>query len=335
MGQRANHVVVKNGSWQLYYDHLSANCLDTELLWGPEKARKFIEQQEATDASGWLNEVWCEGAAVLDFDHNVLLFFGGEDILYDVLLRRAHLSLMRMNEAWQEWDIRWALEGIATVAEYVGVPKAQVLMPPGPAAEREGALGLGACYGYGVNSEFPEHNNVLFTSTMDGATTARRIRADKEALEAGPVQLEQVKAASEKRSLVWRGSMPRGGVHMDFDRGAMRFWWASPAPAIAERIATTWCGWRTEWLGDRFEEHIALPGIDVHLPVRPLRDLQLELISRIHRAVLEHEDFRQLYHLDPAPELAPIARHLGSRVESAEKLLLLDRLQCQVSTAST
>jgi hypothetical protein len=107
-----------------------------------------------------------------------------------------------MNEAWQEWDIRWALEGIATVAGYVGVPKAQVLVPPGPTEPY-----------YGINTEFPEDNNVLFTSTTDGTTTTRRIRASKASLSAGPVRLEQVDAACEERALVWPRSMPCGGVH--------------------------------------------------------------------------------------------------------------------------
>jgi len=104
MGQRANLIVGQQGRWRLYYDHWCANRLDVELFWGPEPARRFIEQFDAVDESRWLDEVWCEGAAVPDLDDRVLVFFGGEDIIGDITLRRTHLSLMR--DMWPGWQIK-------------------------------------------------------------------------------------------------------------------------------------------------------------------------------------------------------------------------------------
>ncbi|HJW92891.1 MAG TPA: hypothetical protein VJ901_04675 [Thermoanaerobaculia bacterium] len=113
MGQRANLIVIEHGQRTVYYDHWCANRLDDELFWGPEEALHFIRQREPAGDGGWLDEVWCEGAALLDLDRRDLLFFGGEDVLYDVRLRRVHLDLLRRQ--WDGWTVRWAPEGLMTV----------------------------------------------------------------------------------------------------------------------------------------------------------------------------------------------------------------------------
>ena len=77
------------------------------------------------DDSGWLDDVWAEGGAVLDLDCKCLLLYGGEDVLYDVPLRRTYLALLV--RAWTGWAIRWAHEGIAHLADYVGYPRDRVL----------------------------------------------------------------------------------------------------------------------------------------------------------------------------------------------------------------
>jgi hypothetical protein len=65
MGQRANLLIIESGRGTLYYDHWCANRLDDELFWGPEEALHFIRQRDPIGADGWLDEVWCEGAAVV------------------------------------------------------------------------------------------------------------------------------------------------------------------------------------------------------------------------------------------------------------------------------
>ena len=88
MGQRANLVLVEDGKYQLFYSHWCANTLPRDLFWGPEHAVAFIRLQRAVDESGWLDDVWAEGGALLDLDRKRCLLYGGEDILYDVPLRR-------------------------------------------------------------------------------------------------------------------------------------------------------------------------------------------------------------------------------------------------------
>src|SRR3974377_1344796 len=110
MGQRANLVLVENGSHQLFYSHWCANTLPRDLFWGPEHAVAFVRMQREGDESGWLDEVWAGGGAVVDIDKQTLLLFGGEDILYDVPLRRVYLECLA--RAWNTWTVQWAHEGI-------------------------------------------------------------------------------------------------------------------------------------------------------------------------------------------------------------------------------
>ena len=86
MGQRANLILVEKGKYQLFYSHWCANTLPRDLFWGPDHAQAFIRIQRPVGDSGWLDDVWAEGGAILDIDRKCLLLYGGEDILYDVPL---------------------------------------------------------------------------------------------------------------------------------------------------------------------------------------------------------------------------------------------------------
>lgn len=288
MGQRANLIVKQNGRWQLYYDHWCANRLDVELFWGPALALRFIEQREPVGESDWLDEIWCEGAALLDFDEDVLLFFGGEDIMWDVPLRRAHLALM--HEMWPGWEIRWAHEGLVTVGTYVGKPKEMFLTDREPDPEQR----------FRILGDDPEDNRILLTVTRDGVTTAGRICGDEESLLLGPgalPELPELTGAAATGRLDWHGDMPLGGLHLDYDCSAFAYWSAGPTPAIEERVAAAWPGWDFAWLHDLYHAHIMLTGVDVLLPDKPFAELQAARVGS-----LQHRYHAQAR--NPAKELA-------------------------------
>ncbi|MCY7556816.1 MULTISPECIES: hypothetical protein [Paenibacillus] len=105
--------------------HWCANTLPKDLFLGEQHAVKFIEMQKRVDESGWLDDVWAEGGAIVDLDKKKLVFYGGEDILYNVPLRNFYLKLMRT--IWSGWEIAWAYEGILDLANYVGYPQEKIL----------------------------------------------------------------------------------------------------------------------------------------------------------------------------------------------------------------
>ncbi|MCL1916799.1 MAG: hypothetical protein FWG14_00550 [Peptococcaceae bacterium] len=127
MGQCANLIIVENNERELYYDHWCANSLDSDLFWGIDKAVQFFRDHEQQEDDCWLDTTWCEGGAVIDLDKKVLLWFGGEDICYDIPLRRAFLELM--NKTWPRFQIHWAYAGIVDLADYVGYDRNKVIVP--------------------------------------------------------------------------------------------------------------------------------------------------------------------------------------------------------------
>lgn len=337
MGQRANFVVIEGGVWRLYYDHWCANRLDVEMFWGPELARAFIEQrapkqQGVTPKStqfrppvrrihdhDWLlDEVWCEGAAVLDFDERVLTFFGGEDMMRDVPLRRAFLHLMREN--WPNWQIHWAHEGVAVLGEYIGVARDELIKGHDFDPDES----------FRVLTEFAEDNLTLITMVKEGVVLAWRIYGDAEALEQGPDGLVVLDELDGVESLVWDREMPTGGVHVDFDSMTLSFWWAEATPAIEERIGAAWAGWKIDWLRDEFERQLALCGLDIRLPERSLEELQAETLDRMRR-LCAHEGGNPARELSARLGMAPgisLATDESRRSvgDDVEKLELLDEL---------
>lgn len=223
------------------------------------------------DESRWLDEGWCEGAAVLDFDEQVLLFCGGEDIMGDIPLHSAHLSLMR--EPWPGWRIRWAHGGIVAIGFHVGEPARRFRIDREPDPRER----------FHIGSDGLGENRVLLTVSTDGAGSARRVAGDGESLCLGPDALDVLDEVAGAGRLVWQGQVPTGGAHVDFDNKALVFWWAQPTPAIAGRFAAAWPGRKISWIEDRFDARIERSGLDIRLPEPPFTELRATRIESLRR----------------------------------------------------
>jgi hypothetical protein len=246
MGQRANLILLQNRQYRIYYTHWRANTLDRDLFWGPDHATLFARVQKPTD--DWLDEVWAEGGAVIDHDARVLLFYGGEDLLYEIPLRRAYLRALA--RAWDGWDVRWAYEGIADLADYVGHPRAGVLDPR--PRERQSPLRFQDVPGWVVLavSLLDDCGRLRFYTTHDDAT---------DLLRAGPGVLAQLATAPHHDRLdlaQFDADFPNNGVHLDPTGRTLDFWLAHPSEEIAPRTAAAWPGWSVTWHRDRYESQL-------------------------------------------------------------------------------
>ncbi|MCB9521412.1 MAG: hypothetical protein H6708_31545 [Kofleriaceae bacterium] len=224
MGQRANLVVIAGGRIELFYSHWRATTLPDEIFFGPAHAERMIRAQRSeADGAEWLDEVWAEGGVVLDHDRRLLLFWGGEDLEYDIAERRVFLALMR--GPWRGWDVRWAYEGIADLADACGVPRARVLVDR---ADDAGPIDLAA----------PED-----PSWVSGAVSAR---LDDGTIRIFPldshrpmiVRADAVRAAAAVgRDELHLPELPSAGTHVDLVRGTIELWYAHPAAEVGARLA--------------------------------------------------------------------------------------------------
>lgn len=129
MGSRAHFVIVEGGRVDLRYDHRAAESLTYDVLLDGLDATltraRGMRALDAADPASWLDDVWGEGAVVLDLDKRRVTWFawGG--------MRPALMSYL-LERTWEGWTPIWCPEGMHGILTTVGVDPASVLLqPPG------------------------------------------------------------------------------------------------------------------------------------------------------------------------------------------------------------
>jgi hypothetical protein len=116
MGHRANFVIVKDNQFDIYYSHWGAITIPKDIFYGPQITINYIQSLKLVDAL--LDDIWCEGAVLVDMNQKLLLFWGGYDYHYPAL-RKYFIPLLQIN--WSGWGIRWADEGNVDIARYLQI----------------------------------------------------------------------------------------------------------------------------------------------------------------------------------------------------------------------
>lgn len=282
MGQRANLIVGNERGYDLYYTHWRANTLDSDLFWGPSVAESFIRSQRSErEGAEWLDEVWAEGGAVLDPERRVLLWFGGEDILHNVPLRRLHQRFM--GEFWPGWSLRWAANHIIDLANYVGRSTedlfSQSKEPPGTFVIEE-------------PGEPDWISTVLSFCGRDGAWRFHAVDADIEHVAGlGPVLYERLRESHLPGfyDFAARTScFPDGGVHVDEASRQVLVWRSDPGCMTRERCQLAWPGWEVVWLGDSFEKWTGCLQGRLTLPHKSHQELVAQVRAIVSRPVRDY-----------------------------------------------
>jgi len=243
MGQRANYVLVEEGGWSLFYSHWAANTIDRDLIWGPDHAIAFVRAQQPT--AEWLDDVWCEGGALVDLPRRLLLLFGGEDIRFDVLSHRLTLALMR--RAWQGWEVRWAFEGLGDVVDYLG-PRALVRSGR-PDDEPRGDLPVGG----------PWTQSVLSVRGAGGALSLVACDVDAcDIVEYPPSVVDRLVGHGAITLPLHGAGAPSSGAHLDVAARRVHLWAAGFCQDLSDQVARRWIGWELVHHGADFESQIAL-----------------------------------------------------------------------------
>ncbi len=296
MGQRANLVVVRDDQWQLYYDHWCANRLDRELFWGPQLATEFVQSRGPVDrVSGWLDNVWCEGGAVIDHDRRVLLWFGGEDIMWDPVERSIHARAMA--HVWAGWEIRWARGGVVDLASYVGVSTGSLR------SDRS----TGEYPGLRVDVENPSYNDVAVSITDTSGIGALRAGGDVEDLELGAGQLPELLGHQRSNNITF-DDLPRFGVHIELEPKRLALWTCNNTEADFGTLATVWPGWEIVDLDDDFQQHLRLAKGTLSWPTPDRAKAWSELLSSLRAA-----------HQAPSNPALEIAAQMGGTLNPATR----------------
>lgn len=324
MGQRANLVILRDGAWQLYYDHWCANRVEIDLFWGPEHAEAFITQREPQDQSAWLDEIWFEGGAIVDFDKQHLLLAGGEDILWEIPLRWATLALMR--QVWSGWTIAYATEDITEFADYLGLPRSLVLV------DRE----LRDYDVFSKPSQYTTGGEFLLTFRRNGVAGATRLFGYPRALQRGPSHLLPFAVPSPRDVLGWGDDRLFGGVHLDIDAKRLSSWWAPHFPAALERQKQAWPGWQIDWLGDDYRRHAEVSGLDFRyaepdwlgLQKRILDSLRQHTIKAASNPALDAMAAMKASGAYQSIEMSPMTAHTrGSVITPDDMMFVIDYLE--------
>lgn len=330
MGQRASLAIVTEHETELYYSHWRANTLDRDLFWGPEHAAAFIRQQRSEDEGAEiLDEVWAEGGAVVDETRRTLLWYGGEDILRDVPRRRVHLALM--GRLWQGWTIEWAHEGIADIADALGISREVVL------TREAGDEPLDPRWVFEPPDD-PTWRNTVLSSERNGALQFWTTQHDlREVLSTGPPLLSSLADVRGAASLDWAEiteDFPTGGLHVDWDRRELSCWHANYQPAIESRTRARFPGWRVTWWHDRYDAHAEAARDRLALPVPDIDSLLADIRLTLLAEDRDHSDLipSLLERLGESPEgVNPFAlRDDPLTLGTEERRRLLDEAVAEV-----
>lgn len=275
MGQRANLAIGNSSGYELYYSHWCANTLPRDLFWSSEHAVVFISQQRSVGVDdGWLDTIWAEGGAVIDPQHKILLLYGGEDLLYDVPLRRLFLKML--STAWESWDIRWAFEGIVDIAEYLAVPRERVIADSDdtndatvvltPPQERDWLRCIGTV----------QSDDDLAIYPLDGLLIDYLLSGPQIVAASKSVPSHSTFNVSE-----WTADFPTGGFHIDVSQQQLDFWMAEDCPNGLADIAAAWSDWKVNWHKDHFESHVELTDSALTVTQRPQSDLLSDLLEML------------------------------------------------------
>ncbi|MGV9337816.1 hypothetical protein [Streptomyces sp. NPDC003688] len=252
MGARAQYVIVENGTWQRHYSHWGANGIINDLLPGPAAATRCFRAGREIDE--WLDDVWCEAAALVDHDRRVLFWFASENHWDRHAAARAVLAL-----TWPGWDVRFAHDGLGDLTHHLGLGR-DLSRSPG---WFETFVPDRFAY-----TERADPRSVVSLRLPDGGV--RAWGSDWEPIDhlaGGSALIDFVAAAPGTPVLT---EMPEGGVHFDPQARTVSLWSVSAVAGVHDWPLPGWEGWALDFRGDDHTHQAGLLPADFPFPRVPL-----------------------------------------------------------------
>lgn len=111
---------MSGGDVDIRFSQFGATSIPVDLLAGPEGFAAYATTLE--ERSELLDPVWCEGAALVDYDQRELLFYensGNHFFSTSPGLRRRYHPYLMMR--WPSWKVAWAAEGLSELEARAGL----------------------------------------------------------------------------------------------------------------------------------------------------------------------------------------------------------------------
>jgi hypothetical protein len=122
MGHRANYVIVQEGETEIYQSGWGALSIVHDVFFGPEVTAAFMRSHLTNETL--YDEVWCEGAALLDLTEKRLLFFSWYDLNEPIVVKH-YLAMLQAN--YPGWHTGLASGGIREICLYIGHDLSEVV----------------------------------------------------------------------------------------------------------------------------------------------------------------------------------------------------------------
>ncbi|MCE9572833.1 MAG: hypothetical protein K8W52_06725 [Deltaproteobacteria bacterium] len=259
-------VVIENDRREHRWSRNSGQWIETEIFWGPIPTLAFIREfDEVVPDHDWSVEGWAEGGVILDLDRRVLTWFGGEMLDHDVRLRRRFMELAAY--PWRGFELRWANERVATLADLVGVPRDKLLREPRYDSFKSPA-----------DPDAIDGRTLITVRGEDGVMRWACPDVGWYVVRTGERLLEVARAITRTHPGVLP-DMPGEGIHIDLATREIEAWTGHHGEDLAARLARAYPGWSTRSIDDRFEEHLArvarvvtLPPEDIDAAIRRMWD---------------------------------------------------------------
>lgn len=122
MGHRANYIYINNkqieirfSSWGAQGDHVF-NLLNE----GVEKVIDFILNETHKDTV-LMDDIWMEGAVLVDEDRKYALFWGGSTETLENI-HNFYRNMKELRDKWEGWKLEYSYNGIESFYKYLKLP---------------------------------------------------------------------------------------------------------------------------------------------------------------------------------------------------------------------
>jgi hypothetical protein len=331
LGERANYVLVRGGQWRLRYSHWGATEIARDVFWGPERALRVIESCELVES--WLDEVWCQGAVLMDCDHQRLLFFGGGALEHDLPLQRIYLQMLA--HTWRGWQVQWAYNGILDIARYVAVESNKIVVRD---SDYEKPPKIGRIRS--LRRLGPNEQGIWFTVRDANGRLADNYFKDvmQALLCAGPVLLDRF--PPRLIDPIPPEDRVKGGAWIDAVQKELIFWRADSVPDLERRFGARWPGWSVRRQTEGWQTQVELSG----RRAPELRADSAKLVHDVVNIVLDESAFHPKNVLQQMMQLHDdkarlhahfLQEHPGVKLSGQQKAIQLGELLARLAVPGT